>query len=378
MTSEPTGAESSGLHLNLHRSFDATEREVCNVLAHATAVAALNAAHARGRNQRHFADQLAVDAMRHTLDRELPLYAEVVIGEGVRDEAPMLYIGERLGPPCDHVQMSIAVDPLEGTNLCARGEPGAITVITVIAGALAGRGELLGGIDGYFDKIVVGKDLAETVAAMKSRQSPNVYLRLGEGQSLLDNSVEDIVRWIANVRRKAVTEVVAMVLERERNRHIIEALRAVNAQVLLIGDGDITAGLLALDPNRDVDVALGIGAAPEGVITAAICKVFQGYMEAKWWLDDPKSGATHRAELETRGLDAGQLLCVDDLASGDVMFALTGVTYNQYTPGVQYLPGGGAITHTIYGRSRSGTVYERRAIHQNPPPQPNFPHAGDD
>jgi len=360
----------SGLHLSGFRSFDTLEREICNILAHSTAVAALNAAHARGRNQRKFADQLAVDAMRQVLHAELPICAEVVIGEGVRDEAPMLFIGEKLGPDNGQTQMTIAVDPLEGTNLCARGEPGAITVI---AAALNERGQLLGGIDGYFDKIVVAKDLGERVRAMKTGRVANIGITINDETALLDNSVEDIVRWIAHERQKSTSEVVAMVLERPRNEEMVEQLRALNVQVLLIGDGDITAGLLALDPQRDVDIALGIGAAPEGVITATICKVFQGYMEARWWLDDPKLGPTHRAQIEAQNIDPRRIYTQDDLAQGDVMFALTGVTYNQYTPGVQYQSGGAAITHTIYGRSRSGTVYERRAIHYNPPAQPEFP-----
>lgn len=355
--------------LKLKKSFDSLERDVSNVLAHATAVAALNAAHARGRNQRKFADQLAVDAMREVLDKELPIQGEIVIGEGVRDQAPMLYIGEKLGTKSCDALLSIAVDPLEGTNLCARGEPGAITVI---AAALSGQGQLLAGIDGYFNKIVVGKDLAQKIRTMKSRSGPHVYIKVTPDYGLLDNPIEDIVKWIAYERQKSVSEVVAMVLERDRNAKVIEELRALNAQVFLIGDGDITAGLLALDPDREVDLALGIGAAPEGVITAAICKVFQGYMETRWWLDDPKLGETQRAELKEAGIDADTLYTEEELASGHVMFALTGVTYNQYTPGVQYQSGGAAVTHTIYGRSRSGTVYERRAIHQNPPPQPDF------
>jgi len=363
-------SDADGIHISVYKTFDSIEREVSNVLAHAAAVAALNAAHARGRNQRKFADQLAVDAMREILSAELPICAEVVIGEGVRDEAPMLYIGEKLGPDHGETQMTIAVDPLEGTNLCARGEPGAITVI---AAALSGEGELLSGIDGYFDKIIVGKDLAEKIRARKSRHLPQIGITVDDKHSLLDNPVEDIIEWIAYCREKKVSEVVAMVLERPRNDELVERLRALNVQVLLIGDGDITAGLLALDPQRDVDIALGIGAAPEGVITAAICKVFQGYMETRWWLDDPRLGKTHRAQLSAKNVDPRRVYTQDDLAQGHVMFALTGVTYNQYTPGVQYQAGGSAITHTIYGRSRSGTVYERRAIHHNPPPQPVFP-----
>jgi fructose-1,6-bisphosphatase/sedoheptulose 1,7-bisphosphatase-like protein len=279
----------------------------------------------------------------------------------------MLWIGERLGPPSDEPLVTIAVDPLEGTNLCARGEPGAITVI---AGAMKGQGELMAGMDGYFHKIVIGRDLAQKWKQIKAGTHRSALL---SKPNLIDNDVEDIVRWIAEERQKSVTEVVAMVLERDRNQPIVDRMRALNVQVVLITDGDITAGLLALDPDREVDFSIGIGAAPEGVITAAICKVFQGYMETRWWLDDPKMGATHRAELKERGIDESTLYTVDDLARGHVMFALTGVTYNQYTPGVPYLSGGAAITHTIYGRSRSGTVYERRAIHQNPPPQPEYP-----
>lgn len=360
----------SGIQLSLHRSYDLLERDIANILAHATAVAALNAAHARGRNQRDFADQLAVDAMRQVLHEGLPICAEVVIGEGVRDQAPMLFIGEKLGPDNGEVQMTIAVDPLEGTNLCARGEPGAITVI---AAALETQGELLHGIDGYFDKIVVGKDLAEKIRARRARPGVQLMITLNENTALIDNPIEDIIAWIAYERKKKMTEVVAMVLERPRNDRLIERLRALNVQVLLIGDGDITAGLLALDPQREVDIAIGIGAAPEGVITAAICKVFQGYMEARWWLEDPKMGETHRAEIAAQNIDPKHVYTQDELARGHVMFALTGVTYNQYTPGVQYQSGGSAVTHTIYGRSRSGTIYERRAIHQNPPTQPEFP-----
>ena len=110
----------------------------------------------------------------------------------------------------------------------------------------------------------------------------------------------------------------------------------------------------------------------EGVITAAICRVFQGYMEARWWLEHPEKGQAQRARLLEQNIDPDKLLDMEDMAKGDVMFALTGVTYNQYTPGVQYLSGGTAITNTIYGRSKSGTIYERRAIHQNPPPPPDF------
>lgn len=348
---------------------ESLEREIVNVMARACSVAALNAAHARGRNNVRFVGELAMNAMRAALQDGLPVPAEIVLGENSPELGPVLFTGERLGPEGDP-QLLLALDPLEGTTLCARGEPGAITVA---AGALAGQGQLMGDVDGYFDKIVVGKDLAKRVLSMKETGGPYFYVKVNETHGLIDNSTEDIVRWIAYVRQKPVSEVVAMVLERERNYRVIEELRRLNVQVLLIKDGDTTAGLLALDPKLDVDVALGIGAAPEGVITAAICRVFQGYMEARWWLGHPEKGAEQKARLAERKIDPRKLLTVDDLAGGDVMFALTGVTYNQYTPGVQYSAGGTAITHTIYGRSKSGTIYERRAIHQNPPPPPEYP-----
>lgn len=356
------------------KSYASLEREVVNVMAHACAVAALHAAHARGRNNRQFAGELAMDAMRRSFSNELPVPAEIVLGEDVpegkttAEVGPVLSAGERLGPEGE-VQLKLAVDPLEGTRLCARGEPGAITVA---AGALVGRGELLGNIDGYFDKIVIGKDLAQKIRSMKANQGPYFYIKVDDEHGLIDNPIKDIIRWIAHVRQKPVSEVVAMVLERDRNQKLIEELRTLNVQVLLIKDGDTTAGLLALDPQRDLDVALGIGAAPEGVITAAICRVFQGYMEARWWLDHPEKGEAQRKCLIEKNIDPDKLLNIEDLASGDVIFALTGVTYNQYTPGVQYSAGGTAITHTIYGRSKSGTIYERRAIHQNPPAPPKY------
>ncbi len=348
---------------------ESLEREIVNVMARACSVAALNAAHARGRNNVRFVGELAMNAMRAALQDGLPIPSEIVLGENAPDLGPVLFTGERLGPEGEP-QLLLALDPLEGSTLCARGEPGAITVA---AGALAGHGQLMGNVDGYFDKIVVGKDLAKRVLAMKETGGPYFYVKVNETHGLIDNSTEDIVRWIAYVRQKPVSEVVAMVLERERNYRVIEELRRLNVQVLLIKDGDTTAGLLALDPKLDVDVALGIGAAPEGVITAAICRAFQGYMEARWWLGHPEKGAADKARLAEQKIDPRKLLTVDDLAGGHVMFALTGVTYNQYTPGVQYGAGGTAITHTIYGRSRSGTIYERRAIHQNPPPPPEYP-----
>jgi fructose-1,6-bisphosphatase/sedoheptulose 1,7-bisphosphatase-like protein len=346
------------------RRADQLEMLIRVVLEKATTLAALSAAHARGRDNRHFADQLATEAMRAVLNDDLPVPAEVVIGEGVRDDAPMLHIGESLGPQIlDAPVVQIAVDPLEGTNLCARNEQGAITVI---AAAISGEGTLLGGIDGYMEKIVLADDLCESLADLRNQNG----LFRSTSKWLLDEPIENTIRWIAKVRDKPITDVVAMVLERPRNQDLIRRLRELNVQVVPIRDGDITAGLLALDGTHDVDIAVGIGAAAEGVITAAMTQVYRGYMEARWWFPPDEKGAAQRAQLEERGFDVGKVYDTSDLAHGHVLFALTAVTTNEFVPGVKYETGGIAQTHTISGRSRTGTLYVSKGTHRMPPEPP--------
>jgi fructose-1,6-bisphosphatase/sedoheptulose 1,7-bisphosphatase-like protein len=302
--------------------------------------------------------------MRAVLNDDLPVAAEVVIGEGVRDAAPRLHIGERLGPGgADAPLVQIAVDPLEGTNLCARNEPGAITVI---AAALSGEGTLLGGIDGYMEKIVLADDLRQNLT--DTRTQPRLFQ--SKSKWLLDEPIANTIGWIASVRDKPITDVVAMVLERDRNLKLIRELRGLNVQVVPIRDGDITAGLLALDGSRDIDIAIGIGAAAEGVITAAMTQVHRGYMEARWWFPSGDSGLSQRAQLEERGFDVEKVYETSDLANGHVLFALTAVTTNEFVSGVKYEQGGVAQTHTISGRSRTGTLYVSRATHRMPPPPP--------
>lgn len=346
------------------RRADQLEMLIRVVMEKATTLAALSAAHARGRDNRHFADQLATEAMRAVLNEDLPVPAEVVIGEGVRDDAPMLHIGESLGPQIlDSPVVQIAVDPLEGTNLCARNEQGAITVI---AAAISGEGKLLGGIDGYMEKIVLADDLAESLQDLRTQSE----LFRSSSKWLLDEPIENTIRWIAHVRNKPVTDVVAMVLERPRNGDLMRRLRNLNVQVVPIRDGDITAGLLALDGSHDVDIAVGIGAAAEGVITAAMTQVYRGYMEARWWFPPDENGKVMRAQLEERGFDLNKVYDTSDLANGHVMFALTAVTTNEFVPGVKYETGGIAQTHTISGRSRTGTLYVSRGTHRMPPSPP--------
>lgn len=347
------------------------ERFILTTLQNATAAAALNAAHARGRDDRNFADQLAVEAMRDVLNRELMVSAQVVIGEGERDEAPMLHIGEKLGPwslPAranNEPELFLAVDPLEGTNLCARGEPGALCVI---AAALDGEGSLLAGIDGYFNKIVLSADLVGHIAMVRS--GAGYVFPHEQFGSLLDMPIPTLVRHIASWRRKKMPDVVAMVLERPRNQKLIDELRALNVQIKLIRDGDITAGLLALDPRHDVDIAIGIGAAAEGVITAAMTRVYGGYMEARWWFPENVVGTDQKVRVQKLGLDLHRVYGAEDLASGHVMFSATAVTANDMLPGVRYEAGGVVHTHTVSGRSRTGTLNVRHSIHQRPPAPP--------
>ena len=346
------------------RRADQLEMLIRVVMEKATTLAALSAAHARGRDNRHFADQLATEAMREVLNEDLPVPAEVVIGEGVRDDAPMLHIGESLGPQIlDAPVVQIAVDPLEGTNLCARNEQGAITVI---AAAISGEGKLLGGIDGYMEKIVLADDLADNLRSIRTQSG----LFRSSSRWLLDEPIENTIHWIAQVRNKPVTDVVAMVLERPRNGELMRRLRNLNTQVVPIRDGDITAGLLALDSSHDVDIAIGIGAAAEGVITAAMTQVYRGYMEARWWFPPDEKGKAQRAQLEERGFDLEKVYDTSDLAQGHVLFALTAVTTNEFVPGVKYETGGIAQTHTISGRSRTGTLYVSRGTHRSPPAPP--------
>lgn len=354
------------LHIEGDFEINLVERLTLSTFKNATQAAALAAAHARGRGQSNWADQLAVEAMRECLNKELLIPAEVVIGEGERDEAPMLFIGERLGRGVAP-QAQIAVDPLEGTNLCARGEPGAISVI---AGAMIGEGSLLGGIDGYMDKLVIGRELRQKLDHPKTRE---IFPQLSQEKGLLDYAIEPVAYWISDMLGKPIYDVVVKVLERDRNAKLVERLRALNVQIYLIRDGDITAGLEALHPKHSVDLAIGIGAAPEGVITAAATRVFHGYMEARWWFSGDEKGAAHRQRLLAKSIDPDRLYHVQDLARGEVFFAFTGVTDTAFTKGIRYLRSGGAISQGVFGRTRSGTINCPTTYHGKPPEPPEWP-----
>jgi len=316
---------------DLHRSLvlDAVR------VTEAAAVAAWKLA---GRGDEKAADQAAVDAMRTALNT-LDIAGEIVIGEGERDEAPMLYIGEQVGSGWhDHDEHSpkvdIAVDPLEGTNLCATGSPDAISVI-----AIADDGQFLNAPDTYMQKIAVGP---EARGAIDLRESPTWNLRA-----------------IAKAKGKKVEDVTAVILDRDRHNDLIAEVRQAGARIRLIGDGDVSGAVMTANPDSGIDVLFGTGGAPEGVIAAAALKCVGGELQGRLRFRSDEE----RARAKKMGVrDEDFIYGTEDLAAGHVMFAATGVTKGYLLDGVRFF-GGGAKTESIVMRSKSGTVRVINATH---------------
>jgi fructose-1,6-bisphosphatase II len=304
----------------------APDRNIAMELVRVTEAGAMAAARWIGRGEKESADQAAVDAMRFVLD-SVAMRGVVVIGEGEKDEAPMLYNGEEVGSG-QGPEVDVAVDPLEGTRLTALGQPGAISVL-----AVAERGTMFfPGAAFYMEKIAVGP---RAVDAIDITRSP----------------AENIAR-VAKALDKTAREVDVVVLERERHEQLIAELREAGARVKLIRDGDVAPAIAAAQAGTGVDVLYGIGGTPEGVISAAALKCVGGGIQARLW---PRNDE-ERAQLAAEGLDPGRVLFTDDLVRGaDVFVAATGVTNGPLLSGVQYVPGG-AVTDSIVMRSRSGTV----------------------
>jgi fructose-1,6-bisphosphatase II len=301
-------------------------------LVRVTEAAAMAAARWIGRGEKEDADQAAVDAMRFVLD-SVAMRGVVVIGEGEKDKAPMLYNGEEVGNG-EGPEVDVAVDPLEGTRLTALGQPNAIAVI-----AVAERGTMLfPGAAFYMEKIAVG---AEALDAIDIERSP-----------------AENVNAVADALGKTPREVDVVVLERDRHDELIAELRDAGARVRLIRDGDVAPAIAAAQPGTGVDMLYGIGGTPEGVISAAALKCVGGGIQARLW---PRNDDERQSLLDA-GLDPARVLRTDDLVSGqDVFVAATGVTSGSLLQGVQYTPGG-AVTDSIVMRSRSGTV--RRVVAQ--------------
>jgi fructose-1,6-bisphosphatase II len=304
----------------------APDRNIAMELVRVTEAGAMAAARWIGRGEKEKADQAAVDAMRFVLD-SVSMRGVVVIGEGEKDEAPMLYNGEEVGNG-EGPEVDVAVDPLEGTRLTALGQQGAIAVI-----AVAERGTMLfPGAAFYMEKIAVGP---RAIDAIDITVSPT----------------ENVTR-VAEALGKTPREVDVVVLERDRHDALIAELRDAGARVKLIRDGDVAPAIASAQPNTGVDVLYGIGGTPEGVISAAALKCVGGGIQARLW---PRNDDERRRLLDA-GLDPGRVLHTDDLVSGeDVFVAATGVTNGPLLTGVQYTPGG-ATTDSIVMRSRSGTV----------------------
>jgi len=311
----------------------APDRNLALELVRVTEAAAMAAARWIGRGDKESADQAAVDAMRFMLDT-VSMDGVVVIGEGEKDKAPMLFNGERVGSGTGP-EVDVAVDPLEGTRLTALGQPNAIAVI-----ALAERGTMFfPGAALYMDKIACGPEAADAID--------------------IDASPTENVTLVAEAKGVSPREISIVVLERDRHEDLIAELRAAGAKVLLIRDGDVAPAIAAAQSGTGVDLLMGIGGTPEGVIAAAAIKCSGGALQGKLW---PRNDEERQALVDS-GYDIDRVLTTDDLVAGeDVFVAATGVTTGALLRGVQYTRGG-AATDSIVMRSRSGTVRRIEARH---------------
>jgi fructose-1,6-bisphosphatase II / sedoheptulose-1,7-bisphosphatase len=301
--------------------------------------AAIASAHTMGQGDRKYADQVAVEAMRACMDT-VPMRGTIVIGEGERDEAPMLYIGEKVGAKShngvEFPEVDIAVDPLEGTNLCATGSPNAITVL-----AASEKGGLLNAPDCYMEKLVVGPSC--------------------KGAVELDAPVKDNLEAIARRLGRDVNDLVVMVLERPRHDKLIRDIRAAGARIKLISDGDLSAGIAAAVVGAGVHAVMGIGGAPEGVITAAAMRCLNGEIQARLVLTDKPD---QEKRMRAMGItDLKRIYRSEDLAPGKhIIFAATGVTDGSLLKGVRFF-GEGTRTQSLIMTLDSGKVRFVDSIH---------------
>jgi fructose-1,6-bisphosphatase II len=302
------------------------DRNLAMELVRVTEAAALAAGRWIGRGDKNAADQAAVDAMRLMIDT-VSMDGVVVIGEGEKDEAPMLFNGEQVGdgngPATD-----VAVDPIDGTRLTSTGQPNALAVI-----ALAPRGAMFfPGAALYMEKVATGPEAADVID--------------------IEASVAENIRQVAKAKGKRPEEVTVTVLDRDRHKDTIAQIREVGARVFLITDGDVAGAIVAAAPRTEVDLLIGIGGTPEGVVAAAALKCLGGAMQGRLY---PRNDEERLALLED-GFDLERVLTTDDLVAGDdCFFAATGITDGYLLDGVKYWPDG-ASTHSMVMRSRSGTL----------------------
>lgn len=300
-----------------------------------TEAAALASAQWMGRGDEKSADQAAVDAMRKAFD-SVRIDGTVVIGEGERDEAPMLYIGEKVGfKRDDSPAIDIALDPLEGTTICAKGGVGAIAVI-----ACAEKGGFLHAPDTYMNKIAAGP--------------------LSKGAIDLDLSATENVHRVAEANRKPVGDVTVVILDRPRHADLIAEVRKTGARIQLIGDGDVSASVAAAWDNTGIDLLMGIGGAPEGVISAAAMRCLGGDFQGRLMFrnEEERQRATRMGVL-----DLNKKYKLEELAAGNVVFCATGVTDGPLLKGVKVFPAGRAHTQSVVMRSQTGTIRQVEAYH---------------
>jgi fructose-1,6-bisphosphatase class II len=301
------------------------DRNMALELVRATEAAAIASARLMGRGDETEADQVAVDAMRTALNR-IEMKATVVIGEGERDEAPMLYIGEKVGTDSGPI-IEIALDPLEGTTICATGGPNALSVI-----AAAEEGGFLHAPDTYMDKIAVGPG--------------------AKGSVDIDRSPTENLKSVADALKVPVSDLTVVILDRPRHESLIEEVRSNGSRIKLIKDGDVSAAIATCSREAQVDLLMGIGGAPEGVIAAAALRCVGGELQGRL---RPRSGEEAERARAMGVSDVDAKLTMDDLAKGDVMFAATGVTSGDFLLGVRFRPEG-ALTQSVVMRSASGTI----------------------
>ena len=308
------------------------DRDLAMEAVRVSEAAALSAFELMGRGDEKSADQAAVDAMRTALN-QLKIDGTVVIGEGERDEAPMLFIGEKVGSGGS--QVDIALDPLEGTTITAKGGPNALALL-----ALAAEGCFLNSPDVYMEKIAVGSGLPKGIVD-------------------LDSPPETVIDDLAKALKREPTDIVACILDRPRHADLIAAVRNAGARIQLIPDGDVAGVIATSTPETGIDVYMGIGGAPEGVLAAAALQCIGGQMQGRLvFRNDDERGRATKLGIT----DFDRKYDLDDLARGDVIFSATGVTDGSMLEGVHKFSGG-ATTETLLMRSRSGTVRWIKARH---------------
>ncbi|CAA9489942.1 MAG: Fructose-1,6-bisphosphatase, GlpX type [uncultured Sphingomonadaceae bacterium] len=318
----------------------ALDRVLVLEMVRVTEAAALAASRLIGRGDEKAADAAAVEAMRAALNT-LDIDGTVVIGEGERDEAPMLFIGERVGTgQGSGPAIDIALDPLEGTTITAKAGPNALAVL-----AIAEQGGLLNAPDVYMDKLAIGPGYAK-------------------GTVSLDRSASENVRALAAAKGVEPGEIIACVLDRPRHEKLIAELRALGCGIMLIPDGDVAGVIATTDPETTVDIYLGSGGAPEGVLAAAALRCVGGQFQGRLlFRNDDERGRARKWGIE----DLDRIYELEELAKGDVIFAATGVTDGSLLDGVKRLRGGTITTESIVMRASSGTVRRVRGRHSRLP-----------